>query len=270
MNTHQALQIANAIDGKYKAPYPFIVAWQGKKGFALLRMADGGGATSSFEEAQEWIAETTGMLPTEAITPEPDVPRTISWASFQFEVGLDFLVGGYSDLAVYPLTKAIELAPHNPNPYNLRGVAHARQGRIDDAIKDYDCAIEINPTCGSFYNNRGSCYRKKGLWDKAMIDYNTAICLCPGTADSYVNRGLLFHRMGLCRQAISDYSKAIELDPEDSDNYICRGEAYAELCEYGKALADFDHSLALNPRDADACANRALVIQLLQEGPQKD
>ncbi|MFA4836281.1 MAG: tetratricopeptide repeat protein [Dehalococcoidia bacterium] len=269
MNTHQASQITNAIGGKYSHPYPFIVAWQGKKGFCLVRMADGS-TTTSFSEAQEWIGATPGPIRTEAVTPDPYVPGMMDWAFFQLEVGLELLVGGYSDLAIDSLTKSIELDPHNPTPYDWRGVAYARQGQYDEAIRDYDCAIEICPTCASVYSNRGSSYCKKGLWDKALIDYNTGIYLCPGIADFYVNRGLLYYDMDEWGHAISDFSKAIELDSADSDTYNYRGEVYAELSEYEKALADFDHALALNPNDADAYANRALVIQLLQTGPQKD
>ena len=79
---------------------------------------------------------------------------------------------------------------------NNRGFAKRQQGKLDEAIADYDMAISLNPNHAKAYNNRGVAYRKKGDLDRAIADYNEAIRLDPKDAKAYHNRGYAYWKKG--------------------------------------------------------------------------
>ncbi|MFA4836813.1 MAG: tetratricopeptide repeat protein [Dehalococcoidia bacterium] len=256
--------IKRTIENKYTDPYPFSVVNQGK-GFALVRTADGS-TSSSFEEAQQWLADTPGPILIEAASPDPGT----DWATIQLDIGHYLFHEGHADLAIDALTRSLELDPENATAYGLRGLLHMQQGEHDQATVDYTNAIAIDGTCGQLYANRALSHYGEGHVNAAMADFERAIQLCPGVVLFYINRGRIYQLMGNWSQAICAYNEAIELDPDDSEIYTYRGESYAGSLEYQKALADFNRAIELDPNNAQARSNRERVIQLLREGSRNN
>ena len=91
------------------------------------------------------------------------------------------------------LAKSIEINPDDTEAYNNRGLAYAKKGEIDTAIKDFSKVIEINPDDTEAYNNRGLAYAKKGEIDTAIKDFSKAIEMNPDDAEAY-NRSRFYLR----------------------------------------------------------------------------
>ena len=70
-------------------------------------------------------------------------------------------------------------------PINNLGGAYHKQGRLDDAIKEYQTAIKLEPDHVNAHNNLGVAYHNQGRFDDAIKEYQTAIklrtglCGCP-------------------------------------------------------------------------------------------
>ena len=92
-----------------------------------------------------------------------------------------------------------------------RGNSHARNGRYDRAIQDYNQALQHDPSYVAAYCERGIAYAAKGNYDRAIQDYNRALRRAPSFAAAYYNRGLAYKRKGECEWARRDFSKALEL-----------------------------------------------------------
>ena len=76
--------------------------------------------------------------------------------------------------------------------YNT-GLDHQEQGRLEEAIAEYDEAIKLNPEFAAALKNRGVAYGELGQVGRAIQDYQPVISLNSEDAVAYINLGLLFH-----------------------------------------------------------------------------
>lgn len=139
----------------------------------------------------------------------------------------------------------------NAEVYVNRGIAYYRQGRLIEAIADYNRAIVIAPHYAKAYVDRGIAYYTQGKLDNALSDYNRAITLDSNCAEAYVNRGIVYYRQGKLIEAIADYDKAIVIDSNYAKAYLDRGIAYYNQGKVTEAIADYNKAIALNPRYSD-------------------
>lgn len=114
------------------------------------------------------------------------------------------------------------------------GLEYQEQGRLQEAIAEYDEAIRLNPLDAVAYNNRGNAYNDLGQLERAIADYDEAIRLNPQFAEAYSNRGITYYNLGQLEQAIEDYDETIRLNPEYADAYLSITQ---EVFAWGKAGA---------------------------------
>lgn len=127
--------------------------------------------------------------------------------------------------ALINYSKAIEIAPNDPQYILERGFYHSEQNDIINAIKDYSSVIQL-------------CLNDKE--HPKDIDHSNII-------QAYSQRAWCYSFIDNFDAAISDYTKLIEIeDPQTtergefsvSSNYRCRGDAYLEKGLYDQAKAD--------------------------------
>ena len=99
--------------------------------------------------------------------------------------------------------------------YNA-GVELQEQGRLEEAIGEYDEAIRLDPQLALAYLNRGAVYNEENEFSKAIADCDKAIELDPNLFEAYYNRGLAYAELGEKAEAIADFEKVIAVtdDPE--------------------------------------------------------
>lgn len=77
--------------------------------------------------------------------------------------------------ALAPLGRALALCPQVKEYFNLRGVAHYRLGRYEEAIADFSQALNIDRGSSMDLANLGVCYKCLGQTDKARDFLKTAL-----------------------------------------------------------------------------------------------
>lgn len=160
--------------------------------------------------------------------------------------------------------KVIILNPNFTDAYALRGSVYAMNGQVDEAISDYNMALELKPDFSSLYVARGLVYQQKEYYEEAMSDYNMALELNPDFAYAYVSRGNVHSVNGQVDKAISDYSKAIELNPKNKKTYILRAANYVKNREYDKARKDISRIQRLGHKVP------SWLLRELQFDPRRD
>jgi len=130
--------------------------------------------------------------------------------------------------------------------------ALSKQGKYDEAIKEYTAAIELDPTLAGAYVGRGHVYYFQDRSLMALSDYSSAIELDPKYTDAYYGRGWAQLVNHVWDGAVSDFSKALELDPSLVRAYNGRGWGYVNKAKwlfedgYGGLFYLFESHVALH------------------------
>ena len=152
---------------------------------------------------------------------------------------------GRYDRAIQDYNQALQHDPSYVPAYNNRGVAWAVKGQYNRAIRDYDQALRLDPSYVAAYNNRGKAYARKGDYDRAIRDYDRALGRNPNYVAAYCERGIAYAAKGNYDRAIQDYNRALRRAPSFAAAYYNRGLAYKRKGEYEWARRDFSKALEL-------------------------
>jgi tetratricopeptide (TPR) repeat protein len=143
---------------------------------------------------------------------------------------------------------------------NRRGQIKAENGRVNEALLDFDEAVRIDSGCWRAIHNRGVLYAQAGEFEKAFDDFSRTIDVNPDFAKAYSNRAALCIVAGDIHPALDDYTRAIELDPNLAVAHRGRGRVCHLLGRLDEAIENYDAAVQLSSDDAYAVASRADLL----------
>jgi tetratricopeptide (TPR) repeat protein len=141
---------------------------------------------------------------------------------------------------------ALAIGVRHPLFYRLRGVRGQGDGRLDDAIADFEAALEYDPGDAANLNALGLCLARHGRTVEGLARLDGAIAADPTFASAHYNRGWTLLAMGEISDARAAFDQALALDPR-----------------HAKALGNLA-SIAIRTGDAktaQAYAQRALALE---------
>lgn len=106
------------------------------------------------------------------------------------------------------------------------------------------CGGSVRGTAES-HVEKGNRLAKQGRHEDAIKEYTTAIEKDPDSSVAHYNRGIAFQRLDNPKRAVVDYTMAIELNQKAALAYYHRGLAYTQLRKNDEAIADFEKFIAL-------------------------
>jgi tetratricopeptide (TPR) repeat protein len=165
--------------------------------------------------------------------------------------GKDFNAEGKIEDAIREFDSAIALDKNLSEAYYNRGLTYFFNREYDRAIADYTQAIRIDPNNIDYFFWRGLTYRYKQDLDKAIMDFSQMIRINPNYTDAFITRGNAYYRKGDYDRAIADYNQAIRLKPNDTNSFILRGDAYRAKDDFNKAIADYNQAIRIDPKKID-------------------
>jgi aspartyl protease family protein len=105
-----------------------------------------------------------------------DLPR-LRWATYAAHARL-----GEDTAAIADATQLIESAPDDKDYRWWRGVIYERDGRLDDAVRDYRDALRIEPRLRLVPLNLADVYERQGRLDDAIDVLSRYVQVYPGAA----------------------------------------------------------------------------------------
>ena len=120
--------------------------------------------------------------------------------------------------------------------YDSRGTGYFAQGKLPEAISDFDQAARLKPDQASFRIHKGDASIAAGQLDQAIGEYNQAIQLAPGSSDGFIGRGTVRLHQQKLEEALADFDEAVRLNPNSLLAYNNRGDAHFSLGQF-----DFGH-----------------------------
>jgi tetratricopeptide (TPR) repeat protein len=112
---------------------------------------------------------------------------------------------------------------------------------------------------------RAQAYIGQGKLKEALADYDAATRIEPANADAWYSHAIVAAGLSRPDIGIADLTRAIALRPEWATAYVARGAMHLARGEAQQAIADDDKALQLDPNSPDAKADRAQALQLLNK-----
>lgn len=176
-------------------------------------------------------------------------PRSIDY----FGRAMDFMMVKNYESAIADINRAIELAPKFTLAYFLRAnayymqyelekgdaskasatstdaaaaakllVQNASDGKLTDALADFNEVLKLSPKSVYALYNRGFIYLLMGDYTSAISSFNEAIAIKPDFGEAFYNRGLMYFKLGNREKGVADLSNAGELGVLPSYNVLKR------------------------------------------------
>ena len=176
------------------------------------------------------------------------------------ELGSALRHQGKIDEALYQYQEAVRLKPGYADAHNNLGNVLGMKGQIDEAISQYREAVRLKPDHALAHHNLGMALARKGQLDEAISQYQGAIRLKPDYADAYNNLGVALGRKGQIDEAISQFQEAIRLKPDHADAHNNLGLAFDKKGQTDEAIRQFQEALRLKPDFTGARKNLDAMI----------
>lgn len=147
---------------------------------------------------------------------------------------------------------ATSLNPKGEQAFNSRARLYFDIAKSRDtillALQDYNKAIELSPQNGEFLINRGATHARLGDIDKAIADINAGLVYKPDHAVGYLNRSVLFNGQGKIQKALDDINSYLRLRPYNADLWYEKGRALRNLNKLQESIPAYTRAIELNQR----------------------
>jgi tetratricopeptide (TPR) repeat protein len=157
--------------------------------------------------------------------------------------------------AVQQYQQTLALKPDYATAHNNLGLALVAQGNPAEAMEHYQRALQLEPDFAEAHNNLGSTLAGQGNLAGAIPCYERALQLKPDFAEARYNLGNTLARQGKLPEAVQQFEWALRLKPDYFKARYNLGNALAKQGESAEAIQQFERALQLKPDFAEAHNN---------------
>ena len=149
-----------------------------------------------------------------------------------------------NDVTLY--SRAVRVAPHNFRARMNLAVTYQVQGRLSEAIAQYEQALALQPSFPATFS-LGVVYSQAGNLPQAERYFRQAIALEPRVSETYVRLGMVRIARNDALEAEQLFRTALAISPAAPGYHFALGMALAEQGKGEAALAAFQEELRLYP-----------------------
>jgi protein O-mannosyl-transferase len=155
----------------------------------------------------------------------------------------------------------------NAIAHNNLGSFEFQEGRIDDAVVDFQKAVDIRSDYAQAHCNLGNALLKARRVDEAIAELQKAVDLDPGDANFSGDLGTALLRKGRLDDAIVAFQKSQTIRPDNFEVHNNLGFALYRAGRMDEAIAQFLRTLELKPDCEPAQKSLAGMAWILAASP---
>ncbi len=111
---------------------------------------------------------------------------------------------------------------------------------------------------------KGLELQREGKYDEAVREFTRIIESDPNALDAYLFRGIVRFNAGQVNESIADFSTVLARQPDNARAYLYRAESYLALGDVAKAERDVQAALDLAGDDPSLAVAARTKLQLLE------
>lgn len=137
-----------------------------------------------------------------------------------------------------------------------------KQGRLDEAIAEFQAAIQSDAQYAAAHANLAYTYDRLGRADEAIAAYTNAVALDPKNTTAFNNLGVLYVKKEAYDEAIQTFEQGLKADPSNptlQKNLDIAKNNRDNLTEREARIAHAQKQTAAKPKDPQAAYNLARV-----------
>jgi tetratricopeptide (TPR) repeat protein len=157
-------------------------------------------------------------------------------------------------------THTLACTTDNATAHYELGMAMFYQGRIEEAVAQYNETLRIDPGYESAHNNLGNILFQQGRTGEAVIQFSEALSINPSDAEAHYNLGNAVFSDGRIDEAITQYRAALQINPSYADAHNNLGKALIEQGRDSEAIDELEEAVALQSADAPTRNNLAWLL----------
>jgi tetratricopeptide (TPR) repeat protein len=150
---------------------------------------------------------------------------------------------GYWRNSITLFQHAIEVTDGNYIAYNNLGSALREDGRVAEALADFEIAEALQPQAPDIQENLGEAFIAAGRAEEAQPHLEQALRLRPDFAKAHVDLASALIRRGRIDDAESQYRMALQLQPDNAEAQYGLGGVFAMRGRTREAMAHFQEGL---------------------------
>ena len=171
----------------------------------------------------------------------------------------------------------LKLAPNAASVHEMLGVELAADGRIDEAINQYNETLLRDPNDADALYNLGNTFRDKGKLDQAVRCYEQGLQvelaelrrahqsqhkIIPGALNHlYNNLGNILEKQGKLNEAIQNYREAVKFKPDFARGYYNLGNALLSKGQPDEAADCYLKAVQIKPDFIEAHNNLGNILR---------
>jgi tetratricopeptide (TPR) repeat protein/SAM-dependent methyltransferase len=140
---------------------------------------------------------------------------------------------------------ALLIKPNYVEAFSNIGTALQEQGKLDEAVANYQSALSLEPDHAGAHYNLGNARKSQGKLDEAIASYQKALFLKPDFALAHDALGITLLDQGRADEAATSCLKAVSLKPDYAAAHNNLGNALNVLGQVDAALASYQRALDL-------------------------
>jgi tetratricopeptide (TPR) repeat protein len=164
--------------------------------------------------------------------------------------------------------KALDITPNDPYLWSQLGITLSRIGRYHDALEVFHHALNLDADCTLARWNRALTFRVLGCYEDSIHDL--AACAKSNANSDYIKNeihyqlGLCYFDMGWTIESLNEMRKHVEMFPNDYWAHLSIGNCYQDLGWIDESISKFDEILGTYPDFIPAY--NSLAMSLAEKG----
>jgi protein O-mannosyl-transferase len=175
-------------------------------------------------------------------------------------LGFVFFKQGKLEEAITQYQEALRINPNSAEARSSLGSVLFKMGKVDESIIQYQSALRSRPDFAEAHLNLGSALDQEGRWDEAIVQFQEALRIKPDYAEAHLNLGATLAKIGQLDEAIVQFQDALKIKPDYTEAHLNLGTAFDQKGHADEAMAHFQEALKISPASAEAHLNLGVTL----------